>query len=138
MVSELRKEKIIATLKSCDNIGDEANRYYADLIEIRSEFDKDSEKQYIISMFEAFGNSDRFLILDMIRQKDRCVCELEAILAKSQPAVSHHLKILEQCNLIQAIKVGKFSHYSLKKKEFDHFRKLWDEWYKGISNWFGL
>ena len=136
MVSELRKQKIIDTLASCDTFGDPA-LFYADLIEKRANFDDDPDKKYMIAVLEAFGNSDRFLILDMIRQKDRCVCELEAILAKSQPAVSHHLKILEQCNLIQAIKVGKFSHYSLKKKEFDHFLGLWNSWFSEISNWFG-
>ena len=136
MNDENRKERIIETLSSCVNFGD-PEKFYNKLIKIKGNFYQDEEKSTLFNYLEAFGNKERFLILDMLKEKDRCVCELETILQKTQPAVSHHLRILEKNNLIQAIKVGKFSHYSLVKPEFEKFQKMWKNWTDNITNWFG-
>ena len=137
MNDESRKKKIIDTLSSCVNFGDPV-KFYNDLVQIKNEFYEDEEKTTLFNYLEAFGNKERFLILTMLKQKDRCVCELEAILQKTQPAVSHHLRILEKNNLIQAIKVGKFSHYSLVRSEFEKFQNMWRKWTSDITNWFGI
>ncbi len=136
MVSDSRKEKIIETLSSCDTFGD-PQKYYAELIELKKAFYNEPKNSDLISILESLGNKERFLILDMLKNKDRCVCELEAILQKTQPAVSHHLKILEKNGLISARKVGKFSHYSLVHSQFNKFQVLWNEWISNTSNWFG-
>jgi len=135
MTNEIRKKKIIDTLSGCVNFGDPV-KFYNDLIQIKSAFYQDEEKSTLFNYLEAFGNKERFLILTMLKEKDRCVCELEAILQKTQPAVSHHLRILEKNNLIQAIKVGKFSHYSLVRSEFEKFQNMWKKWTEDITNWF--
>lgn len=132
-----RKKKIIDTLSSCDTFGDPV-KFYNDLIQLKGEFYQDEQKITLFNYLEAFGNKERFLILDMLKEKDRCVCELEAIMQKTQPAVSHHLRILEKNHLIQAIKVGKFSHYSLVRSEFEKFQKMWLNWTDNITNWFGM
>ncbi len=132
-----RKKKIIETLSSCDTFGDPV-KFYNDLIQLKGEFYQDEQKITLFNYLEAFGNKERFLILDMLKEKDRCVCELEAIMQKTQPAVSHHLRILEKNHLIQAIKVGKFSHYSLVRSEFEKFQTMWKKWADGITNWFGI
>ena len=137
MNDESRKKRIIDTLSSCANFGDSVN-FYNELIQIKGEFYQDEEKSTLYNYLEAFGNKERFLILDMLKEKDRCVCELEAILQKTQPAVSHHLRILEKNNLIQATKVGKFSHYALVRSEFEKFQTMWKKWADGITNWFGI
>jgi ArsR family transcriptional regulator len=90
-----------------------------------------------MDMMIAFGNPERFLIIDSLREKDRCVCEFEGILQKTQPAVSHHIKILEQIQLIRGWKKGKFTHYSLVEKKFKEFKDLFQEWNESITNWFG-
>ncbi len=137
MNEESRKKRIIDTLSSCANFGDSVN-FYNELIQLRGEFYQDEEKSTLFNYLEAFGNKERFLIIDMLKEKDRCVCELEAILQKTQPAVSHHLRILEKNNLIQATKVGKFSHYSLVRSEFEKFQTMWKKWADNITNWFGI
>ena len=45
--------------------------------------------------------------------KERCVCELEAILDKSQSTISHHLRKLERANLITGFKKGNYTYYHL-------------------------
>jgi ArsR family transcriptional regulator, arsenate/arsenite/antimonite-responsive transcriptional repressor len=136
MVKEAREEEIIATLSTCDSISD-AKQYYHELLTLKERSEKDTQKHRMKEILVAFGDENRFLILDMLRQKDRCVCELEAIIQKTQPAISHHLKILENAHLIQGWKKGKFTHYSLVKENFEEFLRLWYAWVKDISNWFG-
>ncbi len=136
MVSKNREKKIIETLESCDSSGN-SQKYYEKLTKMRDNFYENPKNRELISLLETLGNKERFLILDMLKAKDRCVCELEAILQKTQPAVSHHLKILEANNLIQARKVGKFSYYSLVHSQFDKFQADWKDWISNITNWFG-
>ena len=86
----------------------------------------------------ALGNPDRILILDALRAKDRCVCEIEVILSKSQSNISHHLGILERATLVKGWKKGKFTHYSLMKKQFQTFKAILQEWINTSTNWFGI
>ena len=58
------------------------------------------------------------------RPRDRCVCELEAVLDESQPSISHHLKILENVGLIRGWKKGKFTHYDLIEEQIKSYLNL--------------
>lgn len=60
-------------------------------------------------------------LIQIIKDKDYCVCELEITLNKSQPSISHHLKLLEKAELIREWKKGKFTHYSLMKEQFKRY-----------------
>lgn len=131
-----REQKLIETLASCENVKDSAN-HYAFLTQLKTKFEKDEKKQKLKQILEAIGNEDRLLILDTLREKDRSLCELEVVLQKTQPAVSHHIKILEECRLIKGVKHGKFTHYSIVGQEFDNAYKIFREWYGEITNWFG-
>jgi len=62
------------------------------------------------------SNNERFIIFNALKERDRCVCELEVILNKSQPSISHHLRILEGAGLIRGWKKGKFTYYGIEAK----------------------
>lgn len=128
------RERILATLDKCESITD-VGAHFDSLLKIREDFNSDAEKRRLQDLLTAIGNEDRLLLLDALKEKDRCVCELEVIVGKSQPAVSHHLKILERNNLIRGWKKGKFTHYSLVKKTIEEFNHIWENWTKKISNW---
>ncbi|MHA1795188.1 MAG: ArsR/SmtB family transcription factor, partial [Promethearchaeota archaeon] len=115
--------EIIKTLSKCSDIGADAESHYKYLVSFEQKFSENTDVQRIVRILNAMGNADRFLILDLLKEKDRCVCELEAALNKSQPAVSRHLKILESAELIRGWKHGKFTHYSLIKSEMVFFQK---------------
>jgi len=131
-----REQKIIETFANCEDFGD-PKMYFQKLLETKHTILKDTNIQLMIEMLKALGDEDRFLILELLAQKDRCVCELEAALEKTQPAVSHHLKILEKAKLIRGWKKGKFTHYSLIEPRFNQFCDLFTNWSKSITNWFG-
>jgi DNA-binding transcriptional ArsR family regulator len=135
-MKNIDKQQIIATLANCEDIKDSAF-YLEELLQIKSKINQDSKKVLLIEFLGVLGNADRFLILESLKQKDRCVCELEAIVDKSQPAVSHHLKLLEEMNLIRGWKKGKFTHYSIVQKTLVEFELLLKEWCGEITNWFG-
>ncbi|MEF8879285.1 MAG: metalloregulator ArsR/SmtB family transcription factor [Candidatus Thermoplasmatota archaeon] len=53
-----------------------------------------------VDVFKALGNSTRLRILDSVKNKPKCICEIIPITNKSQPNVSHHIKILKNAGLI--------------------------------------
>ena len=42
-----------------------------------------------------------------------CFCHLEERLGLSAPTVSHHLRVLREAGLVEAVRVGKWSYYRL-------------------------
>ena len=101
-------------LCSCDSCND-SEILFNQLSKIGKNFRYDENLNNIISFFNTLGNRERLIIINVLKQQDRCVCELEVILDKSQPSISHHLRELEKLNLIQGLKKGKFTYYSLNK-----------------------
>lgn len=130
-------ERIINILGKCDDICD-ASTYYDELKEISKNIKADPTNKFLHLIFEVLGSEDRLLILQFLAKKDRCACELEGLLQKSQPAVSRDIKKLEEVNLIQGWKKGKFIHYSLIKPTFDLIFTNFQGWFKNFDNWFGF
>jgi len=51
-------------------------------------------------------NPTRLKILDLIRNGEKCICEIIPYTGKSQPNISQHLKILRMTGLINERKDG--------------------------------
>ncbi|MHA1975474.1 MAG: ArsR/SmtB family transcription factor [Candidatus Hodarchaeales archaeon] len=130
------KTRIVQLLGKCEDI-ENAEDYYQNLKGLSTNLKSEELFLFIKSIFEVLGNTDRLLIINALREKDRCSCELEALLRKSQPAISRDLRKLEEVKLIQGWKKGKFIHYSLVKPTFNQLRKSLDTWFESIENWFG-
>jgi ArsR family transcriptional regulator len=67
--------------------------------------------------FKALSDPRRLKIIKLLSHREMCVCEINLVLHISQPAVSHHLNILEKAGLIQSDRKGKWVFYSLKDKK---------------------
>lgn len=74
----------------------------------------------VAELYKALGDKTRLEILQMLSKQEMCVCEVIDRLDKSQPAISHHLKILRQAGLIVGVKEGKWIYYSLNDQVFDN------------------
>lgn len=72
----------------------------------------------IADFYKALGDVVRLKILQMLSTKEMCVCEIIDQLAMSQPAVSHHLKILKQAGLLKDSREGKWIYYALRSEVF--------------------
>lgn len=115
-----RKKKIKETLCGCDDCSN-GDKYFDNLQRTGKDL-KFNQKLISLSTFlNALGNKERLTILTALKNKERCVCELEAILDKSQPSISHHLRELEKVGLIRGWKKGKYTYYTLLEKEFQRY-----------------
>lgn len=128
-----RKKEIINSLKICVNLsGKDMELYFKDLHQIGKNLVEDENTLDLGRFFNILGNDNRLKILKLLMLKDYCVCELEAILDKSQSSISHHLKLLENEGLIRGIKKGYFTHYELIHEQFKKFLNLFKEYYPFI------
>jgi DNA-binding transcriptional ArsR family regulator len=59
-----------------------------------------------VEVFKALGDPTRLKILDLIRNGEKCICEIIPYTGKSQPNISQHLKILRMTGLINERKDG--------------------------------
>lgn len=73
---------------------------------------------------KALGDSNRLQIVQMLSDGEKCGCKLLEKFEITQPTLSHHMKILYECGLVEARKEGKWSHYSLNCETFMEFQKF--------------
>lgn len=81
----------------------------------------------IVHILKALSDEYRLRIVKILERKDLCVCELQELLGLSQPAVSHHLKVLSNAGIIDYVKDGLFVNYRLKKgvdQEVERMKKM--------------
>lgn len=67
-------------------------------------------------MFKVFCDDNRFQILELLRNGEKCACKLLEELHISQSALSHHMKILCDAGIVLGRKEGKWVHYSIYSK----------------------
>lgn len=109
-----RKNEIKNSLKMCVDLKNEdLEVYFQDLRQKGINIASNENIRELASVFNVLGNNLRMSLLKLLREKDYCVCELEAILDKSQSSISHHLKLLENARLVRGVKRGYFTHYEL-------------------------
>lgn len=69
----------------------------------------------LIEKFKALGDETRFKIFLLLAEKQICVKGLANALGISESAVSQHLKVLKNAELIKGEKVGYFMHYKVQR-----------------------
>ena len=119
----VHEKEIKAKLKKCKDI-DNHDLHFKQLRILGDNMIQNSKFENLTSFLNAVGNIKRLMIISILKEKDRCVCELEAVLDDSQPSISHHLKILENVGLIKGWKKGKFTHYEVVKEKITSFLDL--------------
>lgn len=88
----------------------------------------------LISFFKALGEDTRIKIIKMLFEEEMCICELIEKLNLSQSAVSHHVKILKQAELVNDRRQGKWTFYSINKSGFQNYLGLIDKELAGTVN----
>ena len=63
--------------------------------------------QQCAHVLKALGDETRLRLLESLLTQDRCVTDLVKALRRSQPHVSHHLRILRGAGLVEGIRDGK-------------------------------
>ena len=78
-------------------------------------------------LFKAFGDPTRLKIVDMISCGELCACVILEKFNITQPTLSHHMKILCDCGLVEGRKEGKWTYYSLNEKAVQGLKALLTE-----------
>ena len=64
-------------------------------------------------IIKALSDPNRLKIIDILSCGEKCACNLLEDFDFTQPTLSHHMKILAECGIVQTRKEGLWSHYSL-------------------------
>lgn len=84
-----------------------------------------AEAAELAGAFAALSDPARLRLLSLMASAESgevCVCELTGPLGKSQPTVSHHLKVLVQAGLIKGDKRGRWTWYSVVPERLEALR----------------
>jgi ArsR family transcriptional regulator len=63
--------------------------------------------------FQALGDQTRLRLLNLMGDKEICVCYLVEILGQLQPKISRHLAYLRRAGIVEARREGKWMHYRI-------------------------
>ncbi|SFG81632.1 regulatory protein, arsR family [Desulfotomaculum arcticum] len=72
----------------------------------------------VLGFLKTLADETRLKIIMMLSRRDMCVCEIMDELGMSQPAVSHHLRLLKKSGIVRDDKDGRWVFYSLNQKAF--------------------
>ena len=76
-------------------------------------------------VFAALGDPVRLRLLSIVATEGEvCSCNLEAPLAKSQPTVSHHTRVLAEAGLIEGEKRGRWVWWRVVPAQMERLRSL--------------
>lgn len=71
---------------------------------------------------KALGDANRMQIVQSLAGGELCACKLLEQFSITQPTLSHHMKILCGCDLVDSRKDGKWTYYSLNCAMFKEFK----------------
>jgi ArsR family transcriptional regulator len=77
--------------------------------------------------FAALGDPARLRLLSLIATApagEVCVCDLVEPIGKSQPTVSHHLKVLGEAGLVTSERRGRWAWYRAVPEQLDRLRAV--------------
>ncbi|MDD6328513.1 MAG: metalloregulator ArsR/SmtB family transcription factor [Lachnospiraceae bacterium] len=70
---------------------------------------------------KALGDTNRLAIIRMLSDGEKCGCKILERFEITQPTLSHHMKTLVECGLVNDRKEGKWHHYSLNCETVKEF-----------------
>jgi len=81
--------------------------------QVRRGMSADETIEVTADLFKALCDPTRLKIVNALMLEEICVCDIAAVLGMSQPAVSHHLKLLRDARLVRTRRDGKTVYYRL-------------------------
>ena len=72
-----------------------------------------SDLDRAVALFHALSDTTRLSIIEMLRDGERCVCELQDELDAAQSRLSFHLRVLKEAGLITDRRDGRWSYYAI-------------------------
>ena len=80
-----------------------------------------------IKKIKALSDSNRLKIIDILSCGEKCACKILDDFDFTQPTLSHHMKVLVECGLVNVRKEGLWNHYSLNDEKCSDFLQFFKE-----------
>ena len=64
-------------------------------------------------ILKALGDSNRLKIIRLLSESEKCACEILESFYFTQPTLSHHMKVLMDCGIVECRKEGTWNYYRL-------------------------
>lgn len=77
-----------------------------------------------VNLFHALSDGTRLGILDMLKDGERCVCELQDGLEAAQSRLSFHLRVLKDAGLVTDRKEGRWMYYAITPQALSEVHDL--------------
>lgn len=87
----------------------------------------EQESAQLAAAFRALGDPVRLRLLALLltaRGGEVCACDLVDPLGRSQPTISHHLKVLREAGLVSSTRRGTNVWYSVRRAQIDALRAV--------------
>ena len=65
------------------------------------------------TLFHALSDDTRLAILEMLRDGEHCVCDLQDSLDAAQSRLSFHLRVLKEAGLVSDRREGRWAYYCI-------------------------
>jgi ArsR family transcriptional regulator len=92
---------------------------------LRAEPLADADAMALAEAFRALGDPVRLRILNLLATAPDgpvCACDLVEPVGKSQPTVSHHLRVLREAGLVTGERRGTWVYYAVAPEQLDAVR----------------
>jgi len=99
--------------KSGIHFCEDAPKHAKDLKELADRVAKLGVVEKQSRIFKTLADETRLRILNLLRAREMCVCEIMIALGLTQPTASHHLRILESVELVEDLRKGKWVFYKI-------------------------
>jgi len=83
-----------------------------------------SRTERAIELFHALSDETRLEIIELLRNGERCVCELTDTLDAAQSRLSFHLRVLKDAGIVRDRKDGRWVYYELDPEAFEEAETL--------------
>ncbi|MEG1254351.1 metalloregulator ArsR/SmtB family transcription factor [Clostridium sp.] len=67
-------------------------------------------------IIKALSDPSRLKIIDILSCGEQCACDILEHFDFTQPTLSHHMKVLSDCELVEVRKEGLWNYYYLNNK----------------------
>lgn len=70
-------------------------------------------------LFHALSDETRLRVLELLREGERCVCDLSQALGAQQSRLSFHLRTLKEAGLVTDRRQGRWIYYAVRADALD-------------------
>jgi DNA-binding transcriptional ArsR family regulator len=113
MTKSTAEKRLARLAKSGVHFCEDAPKHAKDLKDLANRVAKLDVVKKQSRIFKAVADETRLRILNLLRARETCVCEIMIALNLTQPTASHHLRILESAELVEDLRKGKWVFYKI-------------------------